>query len=93
MIATATPADLRAAPDTAGTPADGTDIRILDAEFRVLPTGEVGTIYVRNSTQFDGYTKGPPRRARLPRGLHRARVTLAISTTPAGSSWWAATTR
>jgi acyl-CoA synthetase (AMP-forming)/AMP-acid ligase II len=58
MIATATPADLRAAPDTAGTPADGTDIRILDAEFRELPTSEVGTIYVRNSTQFDGYTSG-----------------------------------
>jgi acyl-CoA synthetase (AMP-forming)/AMP-acid ligase II len=53
-----TPADLRSAPDTAGTPADGTDIRILDAEFRELPTGEVGTIYVRNSTQFDGYTSG-----------------------------------
>ena len=58
MIATATPADLRAAPDTAGRPAEGTDIRILDAERRELPTGEVGTIYVRNSTQFDGYTSG-----------------------------------
>jgi fatty-acyl-CoA synthase len=58
MIATATPADLRAAPDTAGRPADGTDIRILDAEHREMPTGEVGTIFVRNSTQFDGYTKG-----------------------------------
>lgn len=58
MIATATPAELRTAPDTAGTPADGTDIRILDAEFRERPTGEVGTIYVRNSTQFDGYTSG-----------------------------------
>ncbi len=58
MIATATPADLRAAPDTAGRPADGTEIRILDADFREVPTGEVGTIYVRNSTQFDGYTSG-----------------------------------
>jgi acyl-CoA synthetase (AMP-forming)/AMP-acid ligase II len=58
MIATATPADLRAAPDTAGRPAEGTEIRILDAAFRELPTGEVGTIYVRNSTQFDGYTSG-----------------------------------
>ncbi|OMC05322.1 acyl-CoA synthetase [Mycolicibacterium fortuitum] len=58
MIATATPADLRAAPDTAGKPAEGTEIRILDAEFRQVPTGEVGTIYVRNSTQFDGYTSG-----------------------------------
>ena len=58
MIATATPADLRAAPDTAGRPAEGTDIRILDAERREVPTGEVGTIFVRNSTQFDGYTSG-----------------------------------
>ncbi len=58
MIATATPADLRAAPDTAGRPAEGTEIKILDADLKELPTGEVGTIYVRNSTQFDGYTSG-----------------------------------
>jgi fatty-acyl-CoA synthase len=58
MIATATPADLRAAPDTAGRPAEGTDIRILDGGLAELPAGEVGTIYVRNSTQFDGYTSG-----------------------------------
>nr|WP_156738430.1 MULTISPECIES: acyl-CoA ligase FadD12 [unclassified Mycobacterium] len=58
MIATATPADLRAAPDTAGRPAEGTEIRILDPEFNELPTGEVGTIYVRNDTQFEGYTSG-----------------------------------
>lgn len=58
MIATATPSDLRAAPDTAGRPAGGTDIRILDSEFRQQPTGAVGTIYVRNSSQFDGYTSG-----------------------------------
>jgi fatty-acyl-CoA synthase len=58
MIATATPQDLRAAPDTAGKPAGGTEIRILDQNFTELPTGEVGGIYVRNSTQFDGYTSG-----------------------------------
>jgi acyl-CoA synthetase (AMP-forming)/AMP-acid ligase II len=58
MIATATPADLRAAPDTAGRPAGGTEIRILDPEFNEMPTGEVGGIYVRNDTQFDGYTSG-----------------------------------
>jgi acyl-CoA synthetase (AMP-forming)/AMP-acid ligase II len=58
MIATATPADLRAAPDTAGRPAGGTEIRILDPEFNEVPTGEVGSIYVRNDTQFDGYTSG-----------------------------------
>ncbi|OBI90186.1 acyl-CoA ligase FadD12 [Mycobacterium asiaticum] len=58
MIATATPEDLRAAPDTAGRPAGGTEVRILDSDFNELPTGEVGTIYVRNDTQFDGYTSG-----------------------------------
>ena len=58
MIATATPQDLRAAPDTAGKPAGGTEIRILDPDFREVPTGETGSIYVRNSTQFDGYTSG-----------------------------------
>jgi acyl-CoA synthetase (AMP-forming)/AMP-acid ligase II len=58
MIATATPQDLRAAPDTAGKPAEGTEIRILDSDLNELPTGEVGSIYVRNSSQFDGYTSG-----------------------------------
>ena len=58
MIATATPHDLRAAPDTAGRPAGGTEIRILDQDFNEVPRGEVGGIYVRNSTQFDGYTSG-----------------------------------
>src|ERR1700757_1147140 len=58
MIATATPEDLRAAPETAGRPAGGTEIRILDPEFNEVPTGEVGSIYVRNDTQFDGYTSG-----------------------------------
>ena len=58
MIATATPQDLRAAPDTAGKPADGTEIRILDGDLREVPSGQNGSIYVRNSTQFDGYTSG-----------------------------------
>ncbi|MCU0218420.1 AMP-binding protein, partial [Mycobacterium tuberculosis] len=58
MLATATPADLRTAPDTAGRPAEGTEIRILDQQFPEVPTGEVGTIYVRNDSQFDGYTSG-----------------------------------
>ncbi|WP_326545907.1 acyl-CoA ligase FadD12 [Mycolicibacterium sp. ND9-15] len=61
MIATATPADLRAAPDTAGTAADGTEIRILDAEFIELPTGETGQIFVRSGTLFNGYTSGKTR--------------------------------
>jgi fatty-acyl-CoA synthase len=58
MIATATPADLRAAPDTAGKAADGTEIRILDQESNEMATGEVGQIFVRSGTLFDGYTSG-----------------------------------
>jgi fatty-acyl-CoA synthase len=58
MIATATPKDLRAAPDTAGKPAVGTEIRILDPDFNQVSTGEVGRIFVRNSSQFDGYSSG-----------------------------------
>jgi acyl-CoA synthetase (AMP-forming)/AMP-acid ligase II len=58
MIAIATPADLRAAPDTAGRPTVGTEIRILDAYFAEVPTGEVGQIFVRNASHVDGYTSG-----------------------------------
>ena len=58
MIATATPKDLRVAPDTAGKPADGTEIRIFDEAFHELPSGEVGQIFVRSGTLFDGYTSG-----------------------------------
>jgi acyl-CoA synthetase (AMP-forming)/AMP-acid ligase II len=58
LIASATPEDLRAAPDTAGKPAPGTEIRILDKDSRQVPSGEVGQIYVRSSTLFDGYTSG-----------------------------------
>ena len=46
LIASATPEDLRAAPDTAGKPAPGTVIRVLDKDFREVPTGEVGQIYL-----------------------------------------------
>jgi acyl-CoA synthetase (AMP-forming)/AMP-acid ligase II len=58
MIATATPQDLRGAPDTAGKPAEGTELRIVGPHLCQLPPWEVGTIYVRNSSQFDGYTSG-----------------------------------
>ena len=58
LIATATPADLRAAPDTAGRPVAGTELRILDDDGREVPAGEVGRITVRSDSQFDGYTSG-----------------------------------
>jgi acyl-CoA synthetase (AMP-forming)/AMP-acid ligase II len=58
VIATATPVDLRAAPQTAGTPLDGVDVYILDDERRPLPRGEIGGIFVRSSSHFEGYTSG-----------------------------------
>ena len=58
LISTAVPADLRVAPDTAGKPVVGTDLRILDDDDREVPHGEVGRITVRSGFQFDGYTSG-----------------------------------
>jgi acyl-CoA synthetase (AMP-forming)/AMP-acid ligase II len=58
VIATATPADLRAAPETAGRPLDGVDVEILDDERRAVPRGEIGGIFVRSSSHFDSYTSG-----------------------------------
>jgi len=58
MIATASPADLRVAPDTAGRPAAGSEIRIFDDNHREVPPGQTGRIFVRSETQFGGYTSG-----------------------------------
>jgi acyl-CoA synthetase (AMP-forming)/AMP-acid ligase II len=58
LISTATPADLRAAPDTAGRPVLGTELRILDDHGQPVPPGEVGRITVRSESAFDGYTSG-----------------------------------
>ena len=58
LISTATPADLRVAPDTAGRPVAGSDVRILDEHGREVPPGEVGSIVVCNDSQFEGYTNG-----------------------------------
>ncbi|MET4168653.1 MULTISPECIES: AMP-binding protein [Gordonia] len=56
LITTATPADLRVAPDTAGRPLIGTSVRILGDDDREVPVGEVGRIVVANNSGFDGYT-------------------------------------
>ena len=54
----ATPADLRAAPGTAGKPPLGTTLRIYDEKGRELPRGETGRIFVGNDMLFEGYTGG-----------------------------------
>ncbi|HEY5260640.1 MAG TPA: AMP-binding protein, partial [Solirubrobacteraceae bacterium] len=54
----ATPADLRAAPGTAGKPPMGTVVKLLDGEGREVPQGENGRIFVANEMVFEGYTGG-----------------------------------
>jgi fatty-acyl-CoA synthase len=59
----ATPADLRAAPGTAGRPPRGTTVRILDENGREVPDGEVGRIFAGNEMSFEGYTGGGSKEA------------------------------
>jgi acyl-CoA synthetase (AMP-forming)/AMP-acid ligase II len=54
----ATPADLRAAPGTAGRPPIGTVVKLLDESGREVPRGDSGRIFVGNEMMFDGYTGG-----------------------------------
>lgn len=54
----ATPAELRAAPGTAGTPPRGTIVRLYDEEGRPVPAGRTGRIFVGNRMLFEGYTDG-----------------------------------
>jgi acyl-CoA synthetase (AMP-forming)/AMP-acid ligase II len=57
-VTIATPADLRAAPGTAGRPPLGTVVRLLDERGREVPHGGRGRIFAANSFVFDGYTDG-----------------------------------
>jgi acyl-CoA synthetase (AMP-forming)/AMP-acid ligase II len=54
----ATPADLRAAPGTAGRPPQGTIVRLYDDDGNSVAPGETGRIFVGNEMQFEGYTGG-----------------------------------
>jgi fatty-acyl-CoA synthase len=54
----ATPADLRAAPGTAGAAPRGTILKIFDEKGHELPPGQDGRIFVGNEMLFEGYTGG-----------------------------------
>jgi len=67
----ATPADLRAAPNTGGRPPRGTRIAVLDAAGAPVATGVSGRLFVGNELLFEGYTNGSKRELRdglLPTG-------------------------
>ncbi|MGX6600855.1 AMP-binding protein [Micromonosporaceae bacterium Da 78-11] len=57
----ATPADLRAAPDTAGRPPRGTAVAVLDEQGHPVPAGTPGRIFIGNEMLFEGYTDGAGR--------------------------------
>jgi acyl-CoA synthetase (AMP-forming)/AMP-acid ligase II len=57
----ATPADMRAAPGTAGRPPRGTMIRIVDEDGNDVDPGETGRIFIGNQMAFEGYTGGGDR--------------------------------
>jgi fatty-acyl-CoA synthase len=65
----ATPADLRAAPGTAGRPPLGTVVKLLDEHGQEVAPGEVGRIFVANEFMFEGYTDGGNKE--IVRGLMR----------------------
>jgi acyl-CoA synthetase (AMP-forming)/AMP-acid ligase II len=54
----ATPADMRAAPGTAGKPPHGTVVKLVDEDCKPVPQGETGRIFVGNEMSFEGYTGG-----------------------------------
>ena len=54
----ATPADMRAAPGTAGRPPRGTVVKLYDDNGVEVKPGETGRIFVGNELVFDGYTGG-----------------------------------
>ncbi|MDO8184974.1 AMP-binding protein [Conexibacter sp. JD483] len=61
----ATPADLRAAPGTAGRPPMGTDLLLLDEHDRPLPQGATGRIFVASRLRMEGYTDRALRKAEV----------------------------
>jgi acyl-CoA synthetase (AMP-forming)/AMP-acid ligase II len=58
LVSIATPQDLRAVPDTAGRPARGTVVKLLDERGSEVPQGDTGRIFVANGGLFQGYTSG-----------------------------------
>ncbi len=62
--AIATPADLRARPDTAGRPPRGTVVRVYREDGAEAEPGERGHIFVGNGLLFEGYTGGGSKETR-----------------------------
>ena len=71
LAAGASAAEIAADPTISGRVASGTRLKILDEQGREVPRGEVGRIYLNNSTSLTGYTNPD-----IP--IERARDLIAI---------------
>ncbi|HVE25047.1 MAG TPA: AMP-binding protein [Sporichthya sp.] len=60
----ATPSELRSCPTTAGRPAPGVRVQILDGEGRPVAPGRTGRVFVGSASSFEGYTDGGNKEAR-----------------------------
>ncbi|GAA1291862.1 AMP-binding protein [Pseudonocardia aurantiaca] len=56
-VSIGSPADLRAAPGTAGRAPVGTRLVVLGGDDRPVPPGVEGRVFVRNDMPFEGYTR------------------------------------
>jgi fatty-acyl-CoA synthase len=54
----ANPSDLQRDPATAGRPADGVRVCLLDYAGHPVSPGDLGRVFVRGAMQFEGYTTG-----------------------------------
>jgi acyl-CoA synthetase (AMP-forming)/AMP-acid ligase II len=57
-VSVAGPADLRAAPDSAGRVVRGVTVRLVDDGGNEVPPGETGRIFAGSAMAFEGYTSG-----------------------------------
>ncbi len=55
LVTLATPDDLRQEPTTIGRVVPGNEVRLLDDSGKPVPQGQVGELFVRNSTLVEGY--------------------------------------
>lgn len=60
--------ELAKKPSSIGLPNPGVEVKVFDEDFRELPPGEVGDIWVRSGQRFDGYYKDPEKTAAAIRG-------------------------
>ena len=60
--------ELTKKPTSIGLPNPGVEVKVFDKDFRELPPGEVGDIWVKSDQRFDGYYKDPEKTAAAIRG-------------------------